>query len=983
MRLRVAVAYSALVAASTLLLPAAALRAQYQPPSDKLQIVARAAATWSQEGEDVIQLEGPVTIETDRARLAARRAVLWLRQSTHPSAPPGTRRADIILVGDAEVAHNGMLRTGPRLAVTVEIAGEVQITAQDRRAADLAWTPEYREAAALRNTALPRSQTRPATGPATRGAAPTDATPPPPPIEPVRVIFKEADTNYVVDGKIAAVISGGVTLLQRQKNGDFLELQAERAVLFTTLEKITDARNLQGIGGEGMKGIEQAIAGAYLEGDVRVFMTPAAATKGEIRFRGRRIYYDFTTDRAVLTDAVLHTIEPEKQIPVIVRAKLIRQLSDGEFRANRVEVSTSSFALPSYSIAAESVYIRKVDTDDPDLGDRTVFSAENAQFRMFGVPVLWLPAAGGALTDRGLPLRSAGLVNSSRNGWGARTEWGLFESLGRPSPEDVDATYKVDYFSERGPAFGIDADYEGGFVTETSKQRWGFLGKLESYFVYDKGIDEIGRLPTRVGEDQELRGHGLYTHQHFFPGGWQAQLRLGYVSDPTFMEQWFRRDFMQGDEHDVSFYVKRQRDTEAATFLVDVQPNNLVTTADMMQEQFEVERLPEFGYHRIGEGIEWDRGDFPTSGMTVVSNNTVSALRFNRTGATAEEQGFPPDFVVGPGIPSLGTTGFTGDTVYRGDFRQEVSFPVSLGQFRLLPYLVGRYTGYSDSPGGEEQHRLFGGAGARVSTSFWKVFEGVESRMFDLHRMRHVVEPELNLFTSGTTVDREDLFHYDEPIDGIFDVSAVSMTLRQRWQTERGAPGRRRSVDVFAVNLQANFFSNEPEATLPPTNFRGLYFASLPEGSVPRESLNADASWRVSDTTAVLADAQYNLDENELATAGVGLLANRGDRMTYFVSGRWIPELDSSILALACVYELSPKYTVTFAQSYDFSQAENMRSQLDVRRRFDTFFVSVSYSYSLVDQETAFAINVYPTWWAFRGLDQTAFTNTFGAQRRR
>ena len=978
MRLRVAVAFSALVAASTLLLPATTLPAQYQPPSDKLQITARAAATWSQEGEDVIQLEGPVTIETDRARLSARRAVVWLRQSINPSAPPGTRRADIILVGDAEVAHNGALRTGPRLAVTAEVAGEVQITARDRRAADLAWTPEYREAAELRRAALPRPQTRPATGPATREAAPAEPSPPPVNIEPIRAVFKEADTNYVVDGKVAAVISGGITLFQRQKNGDLIELQAERAVLFTTLEKLSDARDL-----EGMKRIEQAIAGAYLEGDVRVSVTPAAATKGEIRFRGRRIYYDFTTDRAVLTDAVLHTIEPEKQIPVIVRAKLIRQLSEDEFRANDVEISTSSFALPSYSIAAESVYVRKVDTDDPDLGDRTVFSAENSQFRMFGVPVLWLPAAGGALTDRGLPLRSASLVNSSRNGWGARTEWGLFESLGRPSPEDFDASYKVDYFSERGPAFGIDADYEGGFVTETSKQRWGFVGELESYFVYDKGIDEIGRLPTRVGEDQEMRGHALYTHQHFFPGGWQAQLRLGYLSDPTFMEQWFRRDFMQGDEHDVSFYVKRQRDTEAATFLLDVQPNNLVTTADMMQEQFEIERLPEFGYHRIGEGFEFSRGSFPTSGMTIVSDNTVSGLRFNHTGATPEEQGFPADFSVSPGIPSLGTTGTTGDTVYRGDFRQEVSFPFSLGQFRLLPYLVGRYTGYSDSPGGGEQHRLFGGAGARVSTAFWKVTEGVESRMFDLHRMRHVIEPELNVFTSGTTVNREEVFVYDEPIDGIHDVSAVSLALRQRWQTERGAPGRRRSVDVFAFNLQANFFSNEPEATLPPTTFRGLYFASLPEGSVPRESLNADAGWRISDTTAVLADAQYNLDESELATAGVGLLANRGDRMTYFVSGRWIEELDSSILALACVYELSPKYTITVGQSYDFSQAENMRSQLEVRRRFDTFFMSVSYSYSLVDQETAFAINIYPTWWAFRGLEQTAFTSAFGGTQRR
>jgi lipopolysaccharide assembly outer membrane protein LptD (OstA) len=975
--LRVAIALSALAALS-LCLPRES-QAQYQPPSEKLQIVARSAATWAGEGEDVIQLEGPVTIETDRARLSAQRAVIWLRPSTSPQAPPGTQRADIILVGDAEVAHLGALRTGPRLAVTAEVAGEVQITAQDRRAADLSWTPEYREAAALRRAALPRPTTGPATGPSTREVTEVEApAPPPPKIAPVRVVLPgEIDTNYVVEGKVAVVVSGGVTLMQHADNGDFLTLQAQRAVLFTTLDKLNDSRNL-----EQIKRLEDAISGAYLEGDVRVFRTPGKPTEGEQRFRAHRIFYDFTTDRAVLTDAVVHTIEPEKQIPVIIRAKIVRQLSHGEFKAKGVELSTSSFALPSYSVGAERVYVRQIDTDDPQMGDRTVFSADNATFKVFGVPVFWLPHAGGALTDRGLPLRSAQLVNSSKYGFGARTEWGLFETLGRPSPEDVDVSYKLDYFDERGPAFGLDADYAGGFITETSKQRWGFVGNLESYFVYDHGEDQFGRLPTRQDHEEELRGQLLYEHQHFFPGDWQAQVRLGYLSDPTFMEEWFRREFNQGDERDVSFYLKHQRDTEAATFLVDIQPNNLVTTSEMMQEQFEIERLPEFGYHRIGDGAQFGRGKFPTSGVTFISDNTLSGLRFNHTGATLREQGFPEDGSLSPGLPSVGQTGTDNGTTYRGDFRQELDFPFSAGQFRVLPYLVGRYTGYSDSPGGGEKQRLFGGAGARVSTAFWKTIEGVESRTFDLHRMRHVVEPELNVFTSATTVDRNQLFLYDEPIDSIYDVSAVSVALRQRWQTERGGPGRRRSVDVFALNVVASFYSNEPEATLPPQNFRGLYFASLPEASVPRESVNVDATWRISDTTAALAEAEYNLDEHELATFGVGLLAQRDARMTYLLTGRRIEVFDSSIMGIAATYELSPKYTVSFGQSYDFSQTENIASAIEFRRRFDTFFMSFTYTYSLVDETSGFAINIYPTWWAFRGLDQTAFSNALGGKRR-
>jgi hypothetical protein len=149
--LRVAIVFSALAAALAAPFRATPALAQYQAPSEKLLITAGSAATWAGDGEDVIQLEGPVTIETDRARLSAQRAVIWLRPAPQAGAPPagpdhliiptGTQRADILLIGDAQVEHAGALRTGPRLAVTAEVAGEVLITAPERRAADLGDTP--------------------------------------------------------------------------------------------------------------------------------------------------------------------------------------------------------------------------------------------------------------------------------------------------------------------------------------------------------------------------------------------------------------------------------------------------------------------------------------------------------------------------------------------------------------------------------------------------------------------------------------------------------------------------------------------------------------------------------------------------------------------------------------------------------------------------------------------------------------------------
>ena len=45
---------------------------------------------------------------------------------------------------------------------------------------------------------------------------------------------------------------------------------------------------------------------------------------------------------------------------------------------------------------------------------------------------------------------------------------------------------------------------------------------------------------------RRARGRVLWEHQHFFPQDWQVQLRAGYVSDATFLEEYFPRDFRDG-----------------------------------------------------------------------------------------------------------------------------------------------------------------------------------------------------------------------------------------------------------------------------------------------------------------------------------------------------------------------------------------------------------------------------------------------------
>ena len=764
------------------------------------------------------------------------------------------------------------------------------------------------------------------------------------------------------DGNVAIVLTGGVRIIERRPTGDYLELSSDSAVLFTRLKSL---KELQKTGGK--KQGREPIVGAYLQGDVRIDFVPARPGMPEQRLTGERVYYEFGTDRAILTDAIVHTIEPHRGTPLMMRAKLVRQLSQGEFATENVQLTTSSFAVPSYSIAAEKLYLRDEPTGDPRIGDKVYFQARNTTFQAFDVPFFFLPVASGELS-RGIALRGLGGGNSNNFGVFGQTLWGLFETLGQAPPRDLDVNYRLDYFSKRGPAFGVNASYGGGFTTDTAKQPWDFEGQLKSYFVYDEGTDELGRLPARVNNPPTLRGQLLWEHQHFFPDGWQAQARLGYVSDPTFLEQWFRDDFQNGPPRNFMGYLKHQVDSEALTFGATWQPNKIVTTSNDVQEQFEVDRLPHIGYYREGDALLNDR-------LTLFSENDGEGLHFARSRDVLKDQGFLKPTLT-PGQPAEGYTGLTGDITWRGDFRQELDFPFTLGPIRVAPYVMGRYTQYSNSPQGAERARGLVGAGTRLTTELWKVDPAAQSDLFDIHQIRHVIEPEINFFTSASNVERNQVYVYDQRVDAINDVSAAQFAIHQRWETKRGGPGQWRNVDAFTLNIEMDVFENKPpRAFHNPYDFRGLYFTSYPEESVPRDALNADASWRLSDNTVLLGDMSFNLDRGSLQTLALGILVRRDTRLAYFIGNRYISDLNSNITSVHVDYEITSKYTLDLDQEFDFTQGKNVYSSLALIRKFDTFLMAFRYFFDETTNENSVSFNIYPSGLG-AGLDTSAF-NTF------
>ncbi len=969
--------------------PSLPTAAATEAPTDYLQITTDTAETWSDGTTQIVSITTPVTIQTDRAKISAKSAVIWF------SAVEGSvlkrQRAEIALIGDATIEQGAVSRSGERLFVSTIVGGPIRLTIENRKINDSRDSDLFKSAAEMRpifshsarqvdqvliqRPWIESSETQATTQPMVGFVAPK---------APIRFFFKDAQTTTATpDGNIAAVLKGDVTLVQNRPNGDTIILQAQQAVVFTTTKDFSSIKT------GAITSLQDAVTSAYLEGDVRINFTPApdrkAGGQSEQRLLAEKVYYDFGTDQAVLTDVVLESSDPRVPFPITMRAKTMKQLALGEFKTEDGVLTTSQFATPSYSVNSTKAYIRLHDKND-GFGTRADFSADNATYRISGVPVFYLPKAAGSVSENGFPLRNLTFGGERSFGASIQTEWGLFESLGQLPPEGVDASLKLDYYADRGPGIGLDGSYKGGFVTDVTRQGWNFQGDFTSYLVIDDGQDRLGRERIRVPHEDEVRGRIQWEHQHFFPDNWQLQLRAGYTSDPTFLEEWFERSFDDGLPTNLSAYAKRQKDTEALTFLMEYQPSGFVTTADALQERFpntgtngsldnhpyEIDRLPEVGYYRIGDSINDDS-------MTFFSENRLGGLHMNESDDSLIDYGFQftnsTDRYSYPGIPSAGYTGVLDDYVIRGDFRQEIDYPVTYGEYRVVPYVVGRLTGYSDSPSGDAKNRILAGVGTRITTSFWNINDRAESKFWDIHRVRHIVEPELHLFASVSSEDREDLFIYDETIDGVSDVAAANFMIRQRWQTKRGGPGRWRNVDFFTLDTGIIGFANTPDEPINPDRaavddnrrgpltakgFRGLFFQSEPEASIARSSILANSQWRISDSTIMLSDISWNIEEQSLATVSTGILVGRGDRLTYYTGIRYIGELDSTIASFTSTYQISAKYTATFSAAMDLSKTDSRGGSFNIIRKSDRYSFGVGAYYDAVEDTSGLQFSFYP-----------------------
>jgi len=740
----------------------------------------------------------------------------------------------------------------------------------------------------------------------------------------------------------AAVVTGGVTVLYEDlAQGRTLQMQADRGVVF--VPPGTATRLAGGVSPADVRGI-------YLEGAVE-------ASDGNYTLRGPRVYYDLASDRGIVLDGVLSTFDARRRLPLYARADVIRQESARQFAADEVTLANTAFFRPQFSIGAESVTLTlpegtdgAADTDGAMLAD-----ARSITLRAGQVPFLYWPIFRG---DPQQPaLRGVSVDNSTGDGFAVKTTWDVEPLLNVELPEGVGADLLVDGFFSRGAALGTEIDWN----------RPDQQGKLFAYTILnDQGQDRL-RTGRELEQDGDTRGIVLFEHRQHLDERWTVWLDAAYASDETFVDAFF--DELQRDERELTTggVIQRREGNSLLELEARTQVNDfIVNDAALQTPGFVTERLPEGRYIRQADDL---LGSAAPGVLTLFSEYRAGLIRANANEATPTEQGFDRDSIsqLAFGIDAdetiaerLELDGVPDDAFARLDTRQEVVATLNAGPVRITPFTTGRVTFYDErfEDFGDEVNdrvRLWGGAGITLSTTFQAVFDRVRSRALDLHRLRHVVEPSITAFHAGTNTERGEVPVFDNEVDRLVEGSMVRIGLDQRWQTQRGGPGRWRSVDV--VTLDAELVLSSDTGQDAPI---GRFFPTRPELSRPGDFGRVRGTWQLSDAIGFAGEIIYDFEQSQQARTSGGILIDHSPTSRSSIEYRFLNVLNESFLDAVNVQQLGDRYTLSSSLVFDLDRNDLRRISTEITREFQSVFVGFGIGFDNIQGTTSFGFSFQP-----------------------
>ncbi|QDT34254.1 LPS-assembly protein LptD [Thalassoglobus polymorphus] len=775
-------------------------------------------------------------------------------------------------------------------------------------------------------------------------------------VQPEYVITVTGGVNIVIDNVPLTI--NGQTFLTR------IDLSADRAVVWTDADRIGDL--------EGFEIDENTPFEVFLEGDIVV-------RQGASKIKASRAFYDISQRRGLLVDAEIRTQVPEYDGSIRLRAAEVRQFSAMNFHARNAYFTTSEFGQPKYRIESSDIFLEErpsifpnaIDpaTGLPDPSTLWITSHNNRLF-IENVPVFNSPYLTGPAEDPRIPITELNFGYSGVFGAELETAWNLEGLLGLELPEGTDLNLEVDYFSERGPAAGLQSEYDSYATLFGAPAH--HSGMSHFYYIHDSGVDNLGLGRRSLAPPNENRGRILWRNETELTPFTSIFAEVGHVfnNDRNFQEQWYEEEWDRDKDLENKISLEHQYDNLTTSITGAIRSNDFANQTDWLPRA----DITLLGQPVFNSPINW---------------SMHSAVGYGRLHQASP----PPDPVADPFVP---LDYFADSEGLVAHSRHELTLPFNAGPVKVVPYALGEVAHWQEDLTGQDLTRWYGSAGVRASLQFAKYMPHVQSSILGLNGLAHKVTYDLDYYFAEASEDLDRIPQYnafDENAQERFrsrfqvlefggvlpdvydprlyavrsgagrsvtapynelvdDQHALRLGMRHRWQTKVGPPENPRIVDWMELDLGLTYFPDAEE-----DNF-GEDFGLL----------TSRYAWHVGPRTSVLASGAFDFFDMGQRVWNVGLLSQRSERGSIYFGYRNLEAgpVESQLLTSSVSYVMTPNlYVATFGASYDIAEGIDRGQSLTVTRISENFLLHFGLGYDRSKDNVGVALSLEPKFGSF------------------
>ncbi len=718
----------------------------------------------------------------------------------------------------------------------------------------------------------------------------------------------------------------------------------------------------------------------YMEGNI-VFR------QGDRTVYADRMFYDVRRQIGTIINAELLTPVPaingqHYEGLVRLRAAAMRQLDRSRFVAQNGSVTTSRIEEPTYALNAESLAFQDTPrpaidpvtgmpiidptTGRPVIDHQMMVESQNNVLEVAGVPVFWWPTLATDLEKPSYYIDNIRVRNDSIFGTQLLLELDAFQLFGLEPMPGVEWDLNLDYLSERGPGFGTGVEYaRDGFCNLNGPT----TGRVDVWGINDDGLDNLGLGRRDIVPEEEWRGRGFWNHRQHVVGGllddWTVQAEVGFISDRTFLEQYYESEWDENKDQLTGVRLKRTFDNQAFSIEANGRVNEFFT-----QTQW----LPRLDHYWLGQPLADDQ-------LTWFEHSSAAYANIGVASDPTSPQIIPiwerlPWEDDSAGLPISGS----GE---RFVTRQEIDWPIDLAPFKIVPFALGEVAHWGEDIEGDDLQRAYVHTGLRASIPFWTVDPTIRDPLFNLNGLAHKVVFDAEVSYADATRDLTQLPLYDTLDDEAFvemrrrlffspfgsglagvyyipgapsiidpkfdprfyalrsglqgwvtspsteiadDLTAVRMGMRHRLQTKRGPLGAERIIDWLTFDANATWFPMENRDNV------GADFGLI----------DYDLRWHLGDRFSILSDGAAETFGDGLRTISIGMLLNRPRRGNAYLGFRTMGgPFEAHVLSATLNYRMSAKWIGSASASIDFGDSGNLGQSVAFSRIGESLIATI------------------------------------------